>query len=107
MKKHHKRRNKTIDYVERGHMMGAKPPKYMCTECFNIFSKRSEGDGQTQKCKCGNEELVPLDPCIPIPRKKAKNDKKWLEFFTKNFMSTKANLYYQKFKNIKKSTIAG
>ena len=94
MKKQHRPR-KSRDYIERNHMQ---LPKYMCTKCFNIFSKRSEGDGQTQKCKCGNEELVQLDPCIPIPRRKAKNNKKWLEFFKGNFMSPKANLYYQKFK---------
>lgn len=94
-----------IDYVERGHMLGAKPPKHMCTSCFRIFSKRyegkwREGGGSTQRCTCGNEELVRLDPSIPIPRRKA-NSKKWKEFFDRNFLSAKAKVYYQRFKMVK------
>jgi len=76
-------------------------PKYMCTNCFRIFSKRSDGNnddyGYTQRCICGSDKLVPLDREVPIPRKRASN-KKWLEFFKKNFMSWKANAYYKRFK---------
>lgn len=89
-----------MDYVERGHMMGAKPPKYMCTECFRIFSKRYQNDGITKRCACGNEELVQLDPEIPIPRRKA-NKRKWKEFFNRNFMSRQAKLYFLRFKSLK------
>lgn len=87
-----------MDYVERGHMFFAKPPKYMCTECFRIFSKRSDNDGRTERCPCGNDLLVPLDPEIPIPRKKA-NKRKWKEFFKRNFPSTLAEVYFLKFKS--------
>lgn len=86
-----------IDYIERGHMMGARPPKYMCTSCFRIFSKRREGNGETQRCICGNEILVHLDPEVPIPRKKA-NNSKWKKFFNSNFLSAEAKMYYQRFK---------
>jgi len=84
-------------------MLTLSQPKYMCTNCFKIFSKRYERDkyeGQTQRCICGNDKLVRLNREVPIPRKKASN-KKWLEFFKKNFMSWDANVYYKKFKESK------
>ncbi len=92
-----RKQRKITDYVERGHMIGARPPKYMCTECFSVFAKRSEGEGHTERCTCGNDDLVRLNPEIPIPRKKA-NNRSWWEFFKGNFMSVKANVYYTKFK---------
>ena len=90
-----------MDYIDRGHhIFGAKSPKYMCTNCFRIFSKRDEGDSATQRCICGNRDLVCLDPRVPIPRRKA-SSKKWKEFFDRNFLSNKAKLYYQVFKTIR------
>lgn len=90
-----------LDYIERNHMMDARPPKFMCTECFTIFAKRYEkthsNEGLTQKCICGNGDLVALKPEVPIPRKKA-NNRKWWEFFKSNFMSAKANVYYEGFR---------
>ena len=89
-----------MDYVERGHMMGAKPPKHMCIECFRIFSIRNEDGGRTEKCTCGNKELVRLDPSVPVPRRKA-NKRTWKEFFKRNFMSKQAELHFLKFKSLK------
>jgi len=66
----------------------------MCTNCFRIFSKRfSIKNGHTERCTCGNDELIRLDREVPIPRKKASN-KKWEEFFRKNYLSR----YYKRFK---------
>lgn len=91
-----------LDYIERGHCMFPypKPPKYMCVDCFRIFSKRRKGKGETQRCTCGAKELARLDPTVPIPKRKA-NNKEWKEFFNRNFLSVKAKLYYQIFKMIK------
>lgn len=91
-----KQRAAPLDYVERGHMPGAKL-KYMCTRCFRVFAKRVEGDGITERCTCGNDVLVRLDPEVPIPKKKASNAT-WRKFFEKNFMSAQSATYYKEFK---------
>jgi len=64
------------------------PPKFICTNCFRIFSRRYEGNnpGYTQRCTCGNDVLIRLDKEVPIPRKNAGN-KKWEEFFRRNYLS--------------------
>ena len=83
-----------------------RPPKHMCLSCFRIFSKRYEGDGvelygTTQRCTCGYDILKRLDPNVPIPRKKA-NNRKWWEFFKKQFwMMSTAEVYYKRFKELR------
>lgn len=85
-----------------------RPPKYMCLSCFRIFSKRYKDDGAkpygaTKRCTCGNEELKCLDPNIPIPRKRA-SDQKWREFFKRQPWSTATagRIYYERFKEARK-----
>ena len=77
------------------------PPKFICANCFRIFSRRYEGTdcdyGYTQRCTCGNDELIRLDKEVPIPRKKAGN-KKWEEFFRGNYLSR----YYKRFRESRK-----
>jgi len=86
-----------------------RPPKYMCLSCFRIFSKRYQSDGvepygATKRCTCGNEELKRLDPNVPIPRKKA-NNRKWWEFFRKQFwMTMTARTYYKRFRELRENT---
>lgn len=81
-------------YIERNHRVGAKPPKCMCTKCFRIFAKRSKSGGRTERCTCGNEDLVNLDPKISVPKKNA-GHAHWLKFFKGNYM---LGLYYGKFR---------
>jgi len=84
-----KKKRHTID----NYKLIPSPPKYMCTDCFNIFGKRYDGEGYTQRCVCGGDKLVRLDREVPIPRKKAGNNK-WQEFFKGNYLSR----YYKRFK---------